>query len=384
MRRPTSYPSRLTALPSSLALLRLATLQAFRLAKFILCTERCHLNLQVAIDLKLADKFLGDIVFARSDWTVGYRFANGYVPGSQQLNTNVAVFFSFNGFDFRMEQQEIRLANINFDVRVIPLATETSAEGGHRADLSTGHDLYQFEENARHVGRSIGYYRNEKILERAFAYGEVAAFFRGLKASGIDLSQLARAVQTANGSRASLTFAVQPEATQMRKPIDNLFDAWKRVDLNAYLAQWAPEAVKYEKGTRKSYAEIRRGREDLFPRVYAADAAYVTFYRGYKDGVGRFDVKYRLVVQLVSGKRIDETECEIYKVRRQGGRWVIAENHDYVPCEQITRSLEDESKERERRMERHWSAYLRAIQGNNRYANWSAPPYDLFARRVRQ
>jgi hypothetical protein len=100
--------------------------------------------------------------------------------------------------------------------------------------------------------------------------------------------------------------------------------------------------------------------------------------------VGRFDVKYRLVVQLVSGKRIDETECEIYKVRRQGGRWVIAENHDYVPCEQITRSLEDESKERERRMERHWSAYLRAIQGNNRYANWSAPPYDLFARRVRQ
>jgi hypothetical protein len=32
-------------------------------------------------------------------------------------------------------------------------------------------------------------------------------------------------------------------------------------------------------------------------------------------------------------------------------------------------------------LEVHWLNYLREIQDNNHYANWSSPPYDLYLNR---
>jgi hypothetical protein len=338
---------------------------------------------EVAVDLKLADKFLGDIVFARNDWTAGYRFANGYAPQSQQVDSNLAVFFSFNGFEFGVADQEIGATRANFDVRVIPLAAQTSAEGGHRADLSSQETFYQYEENARHVGSNVGYYRNERIIHMTFAYAEVAAFLRALKTMGVDLGQFARAVHASNGFKTPLAFSVAPDAAKMRQPVDSLFEAWRRLDLSGYLAQWAPDAVKFEKGKRSSLADIRRNRESLFPRITAVEVNYGATYRGYNHGIGRFDVKYALGIRLESGKTVIENECEIYKVRRQGGRWVIVENRDYVPCQEIDDSIKAEWQQRERRTVADWTEYLKAIQSHNRYANWTAPPYDLFSRRAR-
>jgi hypothetical protein len=152
----------------------------------------------VAMDLKLADHFLGDIVFARKQWTAGYRYANGYQPQANEDGIySVAVFFNFNAFQFRIEQEEVQLAGANFDVRLVPLSNDKSAEGGHLPDfdaISKGRVSRQYERNARHVAESIGHYRQERIIDRAFAYGEVAAFLRGLKAAGVDLRELARDV----------------------------------------------------------------------------------------------------------------------------------------------------------------------------------------------
>jgi hypothetical protein len=150
---------------------------------------------ELAWDLKIADHFLGDIAFARNDWTAGYRFANGFKPEpNQEKNWNGAVYFIFNGFQFQTAQEEARLTQANLDVRLVPLSDVVARDGGFMPDyeaISQGRVPQQFERNARHVAENIAYYRRERIIDRMFAYGEVAAFIRALKRAGFDLEALA-------------------------------------------------------------------------------------------------------------------------------------------------------------------------------------------------
>jgi len=159
----------------------------------------------LAFDLKLADHFLGDIVFARKDWTEGYKFANGFDPQRNEgEGFSLAVFFSINGFAFKIENEEVQLTSAGFDVQLIPLSEKKSETGGHLPDLDAiaqGRASQQYELNARHVASEIEYYRQERIVERIFFYGEVAALIRGLKAAGVNLRELARTIEVANGLR---------------------------------------------------------------------------------------------------------------------------------------------------------------------------------------
>jgi hypothetical protein len=152
----------------------------------------------LALDLKIADHFLGDIVFAQNDWTVGYRFANNFKPQVNQGDRfNVAVFFNLNDFRFQIQQEEARVTGVSFDVRLLPLRASPSTAGAHVPDLeaiSRGR-VSQYESNAQHVAENISYYRRERIVDRIFSYGEVAAFIRTLKQEGFDIQELARAIQ---------------------------------------------------------------------------------------------------------------------------------------------------------------------------------------------
>jgi hypothetical protein len=149
---------------------------------------------QVAIDLKVADHFLGDIVFANNELVSSYRFANDYHPVRDSGSGNVAVFFKFKDFQFSVVDEQLQLAESSFDARIVPLLNEKAPDGGHMADLdgiSQGKRYPQYERSAEHVGQNINFYRKEKIVDRAFAYGEVAAFLRALKDANIDLNSLA-------------------------------------------------------------------------------------------------------------------------------------------------------------------------------------------------
>ena len=155
----------------------------------------------LAVDLKLADHFLGDIVFAEGDWTSGYRFPDGFRPQPNQDDSgHVAVFFNFNGFEFAIQQEEIRMTTASFDVRLVPLAEQADEKGAHQPDLDAvarGSVSPQYEANARHIAENIGYYQKERIISRTFAYGEAAAFVRCLKRAGVDLSALANTIDAA-------------------------------------------------------------------------------------------------------------------------------------------------------------------------------------------
>lgn len=155
-------------------------------------------NSEIANDLKLADHFLGGIVFAQGRWTEGYRLANNYVPKKRAgEGFSLAVFFNFNGFQLRAAKDELVLSGVNFDVRLLPLSQTKSKDGGHLPDqtaIAQGKTVPEYESNVRHLTENIAYYRREDIVDRMFSYGEVAAFLRGLKAAGFDLEALARSM----------------------------------------------------------------------------------------------------------------------------------------------------------------------------------------------
>jgi hypothetical protein len=150
---------------------------------------------ELALDMKIADHFLGDIVFAENDWTEGYRFADDFRPEPNQGESfSVAVFFTFNGFQFQVRQEEVQLTHSNLDVRFFPLSQSVTSEGGLLPDedaIAKGRVCEQYELNARHIAEHISYYRRERIIDRIFSYGEVAAFIRELKRAGFDLEDLA-------------------------------------------------------------------------------------------------------------------------------------------------------------------------------------------------
>ena len=183
----------------------------------------------VALDIKIADRFFGDIAFARSDWTRGYRFANGYQPQEHVgQDFHVAIYFIFNGFNFVADREELRAVRAGFDVSLVPLSDNRAPDGGLLPDedaIRRKVGSRQYEANARHVAENIAYYRQEKIIDRVFAYGEVAALLRAMKNDGRDLNALARAIESANGL-SPVTAARSPEAPDMRSTSAYAANLW--------------------------------------------------------------------------------------------------------------------------------------------------------------
>jgi hypothetical protein len=149
----------------------------------------------LAVDLEMADHFLGNIVFADDEWVTGYRLANGFKPrpGTDQ-SVGHAVHFRLSGFRFQVEDEEVHLADVNFDIQIVPLSKSSASDGGLLPDyalIAAGHRAPEYEANAKHLIDNFSYYRRERIVERMLIYGEVASFIRALKQAGFDLRALA-------------------------------------------------------------------------------------------------------------------------------------------------------------------------------------------------
>jgi hypothetical protein len=149
---------------------------------------------QVALDLKLADNFLGDFILPPQEWIVGYRFANGFAPVKDLGSSDAAVFFRFKGFEFAVDGQNLALTRAGFDALIIPIQTKKAPDGGYLPDFKAIERGVGFEPyliGAQHVAENIGYYLEEQILDRVLAYGEAASLLRQLQVAGVDLRQLA-------------------------------------------------------------------------------------------------------------------------------------------------------------------------------------------------
>ena len=213
---------------------------------------------QVAVDLKLADNFLGNITFAQSYWLPqNYPLADGYQMQFDPSPSATAVTFEFKDFRFETAQHVVQGSGTNFEVRLIPTSDQPAPDGGALPNynaIAQGTTSPQFENNARNVAQNINYYRREPFVDNAFRYGEAAAFIRTLKEEGVDLEQLAEIIEDSTKVR---PLADAPPVSAMQAPINNLFAAWKGLDLQQYLSQWSSDAVQIGQTRKSNFAEIR-------------------------------------------------------------------------------------------------------------------------------
>ena len=160
-------------------------------------------NSHLALDLKLGDVFLADIVLPPQEWTIGYRHAGGFKPKEPADASLAAVFFRIEEFRFDVSDQKLLLQGASFSARIVPVTETRAPDGGYLPDLEAIDDesaLRDYEANAKHVAENIDYYLREEIVSRMISYGEAAAFFRGLKKAGVDLPMLAGELRSALGT----------------------------------------------------------------------------------------------------------------------------------------------------------------------------------------
>lgn len=142
----------------------------------------------VAGNLELADRFLGSITFGSQILTKGYIFAQNYLPKTLPPDTKtkpLAVYFNLHDLTFREEADgHLVRRGVSLDTTVVPLAAKEGGDGGHLPDLDrikSGDVPPAYVANLKHLQDNISYYARERIVRRALAYAEVAAFSRELK-----------------------------------------------------------------------------------------------------------------------------------------------------------------------------------------------------------
>src|SRR5450756_147045 len=175
----------------------------------------------VATNLELADRFLGDIAFGGHRVTNGYVFAPGYEAKTPPGGSNIAVYFNIHDFRFTQDASgQLSRAGARLDVTLVPLAAKAGDDGGHLPDLEKidkGDIAPEYVSNVNHLQSNIGYYARERIVRTAIAYGEVAAFVRALKGNGVklDLEGLVKEASSAPTSVKSASPAAHGDGCEL-------------------------------------------------------------------------------------------------------------------------------------------------------------------------
>lgn len=132
--------------------------------------------------------------------------------------------------------------------------------------------------------------------------------------------------------------AVGTEIEQMRAPIDRVFEAWTKKDLNLYREQFDTSAVQTGrlrggKTYHRSFDEIMARRAADFPRLDHVEVLkYEVMYQGSEADEASFGARYSMDFHWRDGRITREHNInECYRVRRQpdGPRWTIVRNDDY-------------------------------------------------------
>lgn len=155
----------------------------------------------LAYELMLADKFLGDMIFARPrGWTQGYRFPATH-PAEARIKTDMLVRFAFGNFQFaKSDDGQLSAVSSSLEVRMLPVSKVASQTGQMLPNYNALDNGWTppaaFIANANILTDNMDYFRKELLIENVFAYGEIAAVLRSVKESGQDLNALADQIET--------------------------------------------------------------------------------------------------------------------------------------------------------------------------------------------
>ncbi|MGI9318399.1 MAG: caspase family protein [bacterium] len=126
----------------------------------------------------------------------------------------------------------------------------------------------------------------------------------------------------------------------MQRPIDLLYSAWQKRDVELYLAQLHPDIEQtYQKksGERVSrrYSEIEAKRRQQFPRLEQVDVInYEVMYQGGNEEEATFGVRYSMDFHFSDRdsaiREHNKKECYKVSFNSSADRWQIVRNDDYL------------------------------------------------------
>jgi hypothetical protein len=127
------------------------------------------------------------------------------------------------------------------------------------------------------------------------------------------------------------TVGVGNDLGAMRFPIDELFEAWRSLDLERYMAQWTSDAIKVDLRTGRRYTTeaLYRDRLKQFPQYRSVGADVSVELRESDGSSAVFDVWYEMRFVKRSGATFREKAKESYVVVKVGDDWRIRLNRDY-------------------------------------------------------
>lgn len=147
---------------------------------------------KLAMNLFVADGFLGDIVFGYKRFTSGYVHAPGYDPSESY--EAISFFLKVLGYRFTRNDAGVMVrTDTNIQTTLIPISQARAKNGGALPDFSrirSGDVSATNVGRVRHLNENFAYYARERILRMALGYGEAAAFARLLKAKGMRVAGL--------------------------------------------------------------------------------------------------------------------------------------------------------------------------------------------------
>jgi hypothetical protein len=127
------------------------------------------------------------------------------------------------------------------------------------------------------------------------------------------------------------TVDIGSDLAAMRFPVDELFEAWRTLDLERYMAQWTSDAVKVDLRTGRRYTTeaLYRDRLKQFPQYRSVGADVSVELRESDGSSAVFDVWYEMRFVKRSGTTFREKAKESYVVVKVGDDWRIRLNRDY-------------------------------------------------------
>jgi len=147
---------------------------------------------RIAMNLFVADGFLGDIVYGYKRFTSGYVHAPGY--DSSKKPETISFYLKVLGYRFaRNDAGVIVRVDTNIQTTLVPITSALAANGGPLPDfdrIRTGEIFGSNLDRLRHLNENFAYYARERILRLVLGYGEAAAFVRALKNKGIRVAGL--------------------------------------------------------------------------------------------------------------------------------------------------------------------------------------------------
>jgi hypothetical protein len=140
----------------------------------------------IAMNLLVADRLLGSIVYGSSSHLVGYNMAPGYTR--QTGGTDTAVYFNFNEVVFAPAPEgELKRGDVRLVITVIPTENKNGRLVPDLRRIARGDIDRAVVANMKNLESNFSYYGRERILRRVIAYEEAAAFARSLIANKVKL-----------------------------------------------------------------------------------------------------------------------------------------------------------------------------------------------------